>query len=518
MLNRYKNLLLGSFLVTAVCGLSACGGSSSDGVSLQKFDVTGDWTGNISQHNRQALVPVSINLAGGASLTGTIEVSGHTCIADGNLTGTAAANPAGTQGDNVLTPGIQENSNQGTVTLAYTLDGATGGVTAVTFTAGSPGSGYTSIPTVIFADPLDPGGKRAEGIAQVGGVTGGTSGALESIEVLPGGEGYTSIPTVTIADPPAGGTTATAVARLGGAMQVSGTNQAAAGNGYSSAPTVTISAPASSGGVTATAVAVLGEPGRVVSIACTGGTGYVQATTTITVNAPDVSGGVRAEANPIVSATGVMVGAVVTNHGSGYNIVPGVTLTGGNGDGSCTSDALEGGDAGQVVDIDITNPGSGYILTPSITITGGGGSGAEFTPTMTTAGDAGEVVWIDLVEPGSGYIEEPSITITGGGGSGARATAELRGVPTEAGEITAVIITDPGSGYLANDPPMVTFSGGGGAGARAFGTVTAASSGEMSFNLSGTSDQLSGHFSGTWGHSSESCRVNTNGVISLNRS
>ena len=85
--------------------------------------------------------------------------------------------------------------------------------------------------------------------------------------------------------------------------------------------------------------------------------------------------------------------------------------------------------------------------------------------------------------------------------------------------MTGVIITNPGSGYLASDPPVVTFSGGGGTGAIGRGaTLTTAVSGAMEFNLTGTSNQLSGRYSGIWAQSSDACSIGTRGVISWNRS
>ncbi|SVC58474.1 uncharacterized protein METZ01_LOCUS311328, partial [marine metagenome] len=125
VLIRLKHALLGLLLVAAIGGLSACGGSSSDGVYNQAFDVSGRWSGNISQHNRQSVVPVIMTLAGGATITGTISASGHTCIDDGNVTGTATTAAVNTKGDNPLTVD-QENSNLGTVNLAYALTGTSG--------------------------------------------------------------------------------------------------------------------------------------------------------------------------------------------------------------------------------------------------------------------------------------------------------------------------------------------------------------------------------------------------------
>ena len=519
MLIRLKHALLGLLLVAAIGGLSACGGSSSDGVYNQAFDVSGRWSGNISQHNRQSVVPVIMTLAGGATITGTISASGHTCIDDGNVTGTATTAAVNTKGDNPLTVD-QENSNLGTVNLAYALTGTSGGISVVTIDSG--GTGYTSEPTVTFAEPIDSTGTRAEGIAQVAGGTAGGGGALSSTFTIDGGggTGYTSIPTVSITAPPAGGTTATAVARIGGTGQVASITADNAGEGYSSVPTVTISAPESDGGTTATAVAVLGDPGRVESIAVNdGGTAYDTGTNTCTIEAPDVSGGVQATCTMIITAGGVVAGVVVNEPGSGYNIIPGVTLSGTVGLGAVGTVTIVGSGAGTVIGINVTNPGSGYIEVPSVTLTGGGGSGATGDALLTTVTGAGTVVAVDLVEPGSGYLDVPAVTITGGGGTGARVTAALTGTAGTEGTVTGVIITVAGSGYDPSDPPLVTFTGGGGTGAVGHGTTLLTSpEGAMTFNLSGTSSQLSGHYSGIWSNSSGSCSTNTSGTISVNRS
>jgi hypothetical protein len=83
--------------------LSACGGSSSGGVYNQAFNVSGQWTGAMSDSTGAARL-VSMTLSdGGGTVTGTISVTGHACISGGNLTGTAVQAPANTTGDNPLT-------------------------------------------------------------------------------------------------------------------------------------------------------------------------------------------------------------------------------------------------------------------------------------------------------------------------------------------------------------------------------------------------------------------------------
>jgi hypothetical protein len=105
---------------------------------------------------------------------------------------------------------------------------ATLSVSGVTITNG--GSGYTTAPTVTFSAPAS--GTTATGTATI------TNGVVTGVTILNPGSGYTSMPTVTFSAP-ASGTTATARATL----SVSGVNITNAGSGYTSAPTVTISPP-----------------------------------------------------------------------------------------------------------------------------------------------------------------------------------------------------------------------------------------------------------------------------------
>ncbi|MBT3264832.1 MAG: hypothetical protein HN372_10790, partial [Acidiferrobacteraceae bacterium] len=169
---RPFTLLLVVALTTTL--LSACGGSSSGGVYNQAFNVSGQWTGAMSDSTGAARL-VSMTLSdGGGTVTGTISVTGHACISGGNLTGTAVQAPANTTGDNPLTAD-QENSNGGTASLSVTSGQATGGVSTVTVSA--PGAGYTSSPAVSFSEPPS-GGSRAEGTAVIG-----SAGRVVSITV-----------------------------------------------------------------------------------------------------------------------------------------------------------------------------------------------------------------------------------------------------------------------------------------------------------------------------------------------
>jgi hypothetical protein len=70
----------------------------------------------------------------------------------------------------------------------------------------------------------------------------------------------------------------------------------------------------------------------------------------------------------------------------------------------------------------ITNTGSGYTVVPTITITGDAVIPAEMTAIVNSAG---QIVSIDIVNYGSGYITTPIITFVGGNGSGATAAVVM---------------------------------------------------------------------------------------------
>jgi hypothetical protein len=186
--------------------LSACGGSSSGGVYNQAFNVSGQWTGTLSDSTGVAKAASMALSDGGGDVTGTLSVVGHTCISGGSLTGTAVQSPANTTGDNPLT-GDQENSNRGTVSLIVTSGQASGGVSAVTITLG--GENYSTLPTVSFSFPPT-GGSRATGVAVLGTTTADTAGQVAGVIVTDPGSGYLIAPTVSFSGGGGSGAIATA--------------------------------------------------------------------------------------------------------------------------------------------------------------------------------------------------------------------------------------------------------------------------------------------------------------------
>jgi len=186
--------------------LSACGGSSSGGVYNQAFNVSGQWTGTLSDNTSVAKAASMALSDGGGDVTGTLSVVGHTCISGGSLTGTAVQSPPNTTGDNPLTFD-QENSNKGSVSLTVTSGQASGGVSAVTITLG--GENYSTLPTVSFSVPPT-GGSRATGVAVLGTTAADTDEQVAGVIVTDPGSGYLIAPTVSFSGGGGSGAIATA--------------------------------------------------------------------------------------------------------------------------------------------------------------------------------------------------------------------------------------------------------------------------------------------------------------------
>jgi len=120
---------------------------------------------------------------------------------------------------------------------------------------------------------------------------------------------------------------------------------------------------------------------------------------------------------------------------------------------------------GFVVGATITDGGSGYTKAPKVVISGGGGTGA--TATVIIAAN-GSVSSITILTSGGKYTGTPTITIEPPPfpPSQARGAANLVN-----GFVTGVEITDTGHGYEGMIPP-VTFLGGGGSGAKGTAIVS----------------------------------------------
>jgi len=154
--------------------------------------------------------------------------------------------------------------------------------------------------------------------------------SLTATTITTPGSGYTTTPTVTF-DPPPSGKTATGTANIANGVinlisVIGGTN-----TGYTEGEEVTLAGNLS--GIGATGIAVIDISGVVTSITFTSrGSGFVN-TEVVT-----ITGVTSSAANATFTVNSIADNAVssitVTNGGSGYTSAPNITITGGGGSGA----------------------------------------------------------------------------------------------------------------------------------------------------------------------------------------
>ncbi len=282
---QIKKALLGCTLLILTGLLASCGGSSSGGIYNQAFNVTGQWSGTISDADGSTDT-INATLSDNAgSITGTLTLNGHSCLSSGSVTGTAVQDSANTTGDNPLT-GDQENSNNGSVSLTLsTVQGNS--VSSITVTAG--GTGYTQDTDVVIEPPDLSNGVQATATATI------AAGIIVGFVVTEDGSGYLEIPSVTVVDQDTQG--------------VSSIDVVLGGLGYTAATVVAISSPDISGGIQATATATILD-GTITAFTITrAGSGYTKVpSVTIT----DTGGGFGADGLAVLSTFSGGEGAVAT--------------------------------------------------------------------------------------------------------------------------------------------------------------------------------------------------------------
>lgn len=148
------------------------------------------------------------------------------------------------------------------------------------------------------------------------------------------------------------------------------------------------------------------------------GTGYTTVPTVTPTNT-----GTGATTTATFAATLQVVGANLTNAGTGYSNSFSVTFSGGGAAKQATGTATASG--GVIQSITITNPGDRYTTPPTINLTAGGGSSGAATALMglgeITVGNK------DGTNHGVGYVTAPALVVSGGGGSGGTAVAIANG-------------------------------------------------------------------------------------------
>lgn len=161
--------------------------------------------------------------------------------------------------------------------------------------------------------------------------------------------------------------------------------------------------------------------------------------------------------------TGAVVGALITNAGSGYTSAPTVTASAG---GSIWR-AIVGGAVN--TSVTISNGGANYTYPPLIVISAPPSGGIQATATCTISG--GVVNAITVTNQGAGYNAPPTFSFINDPREGANNTtvgynAAAVCTLTGAGTVTGLICVDHGQGGLTSLPTL-SFSGGGGSSAAA---------------------------------------------------
>ena len=323
------------------------------------------------------------------------------------------------------------------------------GVGAITnFTVEQPGSGFTVAAITVT--------KRA-------GVTGmnaafspnHTNFTVVGINVTDPGTGYTSEPAVTITS-------------TRGVSGLTVTNNGGTGYSPSSAGVVFAAPPA--GGVPAIGTPLLGLTAQSLSIS-NAGAGYVVGDR-LEVTGGGGSGAVIQVAT-LALAGGIATFTVVTP-GSGFTSAPtGLSRITGAGAGATITGV---NDQFQIVGATVTNGGTGYAAAPAVTFTSGvtkttvppGGSGysantqVTFSPPSAGGTTATGTVSLGLANAsmaiapggaGTNYVNPQVLFQTPVNGTAASGTVQVA-----AGVITGITVTTPGGGYTS--APVVTVTSG----------------------------------------------------------
>ena len=319
-----------------------------------------------------------------------------------------------------------------------------GNITGIVLTSG--GTGWVSAPTVTF---VGGGGTGAQAVATI------DSGVITGVTIIDSGSGYTSAPAIAFIGVGVGGG---ATAYIDGVVGISVTHGSF---GYSSAPSVVLTG---GGGSGATAEATINDAGVITGIVVTfSGGGYTSAPTvsftgmvnglTVTnggegyITAPTVTiapPAVGTTATALVEFSGVLLRSIDrAAGGTDYTSDPSARVA--TDDGGYHSLLKAEISTNSVVSIPVTTAGSGYDVPPVISFSGGGGCAAA---TATVSG--GGVVSSAVSAPGKGYTSQPTILFHNATGVGATAEASLKAIQAK--------VMNGGGGYAVSD--FITLAGG----------------------------------------------------------
>ncbi len=262
---------------------------------------------------------------------------------------------------------------------------------------------------------------------------------LTSLKLTNEGTGYTSQPNVTITPKPA----------IDGISSI----PVSTGGMYSIAPTVNISGGTPT--INAVATANIGSGNVVGANISNGGTGY-QSVPLVTFSAP--SSGITAQGFATIE-NGIMTGITMTNFGSGYTSNPTITFSAVTFTTAATATSIRGG---PITSITMNNQGREYTMMPTVSLSRAT-SEREGLGIGVNAGTLGTPVFTRYVydvfinNGGTGYTNGSAVTFSAPS-SGITATGTA--IVTN-GVIVGVNLTNDGSGYTS--APTVSFTGGTGA-------------------------------------------------------
>jgi hypothetical protein len=153
----------------------------------------------------------------------------------------------------------------------------------------------------------------------------------------------------------------------------------------------------------------------------------------------------------LYNATGTMVGAVITNAGTGYTngiyppsaqlgtaAAPSVTMSAAGGTIVAKPTLIVGGAINTTVTI--TAGGSGYTVAPILVVSAPPQGGVPATMTCTISG--GAINAVTVTNQGAGYLTAPTVTVVNGSGDVTGSGGVLTVNPTlvGSGTVTAIII------------------------------------------------------------------------------
>jgi hypothetical protein len=154
---------------------------------------------------------------------------------------------------------------------------------------------------------------------------------------------------------------------------------------------------------------------------------------------------------------GGVVGALITNAGTGYTSAPTVTAS----SGASVWTPIIGGAVN--TSVTVVNGGASYVYPPEVAFDAPPSPGVQATGYSTVSG--GAITSITVTNQGAGYTNAPGISLINDMRDTTGYNGQATCVLTGAGTITALLSTNHGTPLTA--VPTLAFSGGGGSAAAA---------------------------------------------------